>query len=103
MESFLLHLTKMANIKELSPSALEEQIIKLKARFEKNMNRHKSLDWHVIQSKLESNPRKLWSLQEMERTGGALFADYRYGQVFVYHNSAPSYYSSRGFRGTLKV
>lgn len=35
--------------------------------------------------------------------GGALFADFRYGQVFVYHNSAPSYYSSRGFRGSLRV
>jgi len=35
--------------------------------------------------------------------GGALFADYRYGNVFVYHNSAPSYYAARAFRGSLKV
>jgi hypothetical protein len=40
---------------------------------------------------------------EIRKLGGALFADFRYGQVFTYHNSAPSYYSSRGFRGLLKV
>ncbi len=40
---------------------------------------------------------------DIRKLGGALFADYRYGNVFVYHNGAPSYYSSRGFRGWLKV
>jgi hypothetical protein len=40
---------------------------------------------------------------DIRRLGGALFADRRYGQVFVYHNSAPSYYASRGFRGSLRV
>jgi hypothetical protein len=40
---------------------------------------------------------------EIRKLGGAIFGDYRYGQVFVYHNSAPSFYSSRGFRGVLKV
>jgi hypothetical protein len=42
----------------------------LKARFEKNMNRHKGLEWAKVQAKLEANPEKLWSLYEMERTGG---------------------------------
>ncbi len=40
---------------------------------------------------------------EIRKLGGALFAEYRYGQVFVYHNSAPSYYGVRGFRGSLRV
>lgn len=169
----------------------------LKERFEKNMNRHKGLEWTKIQAKLEANPEKLWSLHEMERTGGepdvvgylektdeflfvdcspetpqgrrnlcydrealdsrkenkpensamgmardmgiellteeqyrelqelgnfdlktsswiktpseirklggALFADRRYNHVFIYHNSAPSYYGARGFRGSLRV
>lgn len=39
----------------------------------------------------------------IRKLGGALFADFRYGNVFIYHNSAPSYYAARGFRGTLKV
>ena len=161
------------------------------------MNRHKDLEWAEVQAKLEANPEKLWSLHEMERTGGepdvvahdketgeyifydcsaespagrrnlcydreaqdsrkenkpennavdmasalgiellteaqyralqelgafdaktsswlqtppdvrklggALFADRRYGRVFVYHNSAPSYYGVRGFRGWVRV
>jgi hypothetical protein len=183
--------------KELSSKQREELLNTLKERFEKNMNRHKGLEWVKIQAKLESNPDKLWSLSEMERTGGepdvvghdkktgeyvfydcspespkgrrslcydrealesrkehkpennavdmaaamgtellteeqyrelqqlgkfdtktsswlktpseirklggALFADYRYGHVFVYHNGAESYYAARGFRGSLRV
>lgn len=175
----------------------EELLITLKARFEKNMNRHKGMVWEKIQTKLESNPEKLNSLNEMEKTGGepdvvgfdkksgeyifydcspespagrrsfcydrealnsrkehkpknsaldlaseigieilteeeyhklqglgsfdnktsswiktpsdirklggAIFADYRFGRVFVYHNGAESYYAGRGFRGSLKV
>ena len=182
---------------ELSPEQREELLAALKARFEKNVNRHKGLQWAKVQAKLEANPEKLWSLSEMERTGGepdvvghdaqtgeyifcdcsaespigrrnvcydragqesrkepkpaynamdmaaamgiellteeqyrdlqklgnfdtktsswvktpadirklggALFADRRYGNVFVYHNSAPSYYSARAFRGSLRV
>lgn len=42
----------------------------LKTRFEKNINRHKGLEWAKVQAKLEANPEKLWSLKEMERTGG---------------------------------
>jgi len=184
-------------IKKLSTDQCEELFSTLKARFEKNRNRHQEFEWDKVQAKLEVNPEKLWSLQEMERTGGepdvvsqdaktgefifydcsaespkgrrnvcydrealetrkehkpennamelaavmgiellteeqyrelqklgnfdtktsswlltpadirnhggALFADYRYGNVFVYHNGAESYYSARGFRGLLKV
>jgi len=185
------------NKKELSPKLREELLRALKSRFEKNMNRHKGLEWANIQAKLEANAEKLWSLSEMERTGGepdavghdkttgeyvfydcsaespkgrtsvcydregldsrkehkpknnavdmaaamgiellteeqyrelqklgnfdtktsswvkapadirklggALFGDRRFGHVFVYHNGAQSYYSGRGFRGSLRV
>lgn len=185
------------NNKQLSPEQREVLLSALKSRFEKNMNRHKGFKWDKIQEKLDANDEKLWSLHEMERTGGepdivdydkkteeyifydcsaespkgrrsicydragwearkefkpknnaidmatelgiellteaqyralqklgnfdmktsswvktpsdirklggALFADRRYGNVFVYHNSAPSYYASRGFRGSLRV
>ncbi len=186
-----------SNKKELSPEQREELLKALKARFENNTDRHGGLEWTKVQTKLEANTEKLWSLNEMERTGGepdvigynkntgeyifydcsaespkgrrnvcydregqesrkkfkpennavdmaaamdiellteeqyralqelgdfdtktsswvetpsdirklggALFADRRYDHVFVYHNSAPSYYSSRGFRGSLRV
>ena len=182
---------------ELSPQEREELLRTLKTRFEKNMNRHKGLEWAKVQAKLEANSEKVWSLNEMEKSGGepdivghdkttgeyifydcseesprgrrnvcydrealesrkankpadsaidmaaamgievlteeqygelqklgnfdtktsswvktpsdirklggALFADRRYGHVFVYHNSAPSYYSVRAFRGSLRV
>ena len=180
------------NEKELLPKLREELLDTLKARFEKNMNRHKGLEWYKVEAKLKANPQKLLSLNEMERTGGepdvaghdkktdeyifydcsdqealksrkehkpkasamgmaadmgievlseeqylelqklgnpatpaggfdaktsswlktpadirklggALFADYRYGNVFVYHNGAESYYAARGFRGSVKV
>lgn len=189
--------TTNGNKKELSPEQREGLLRALQARFEKHMNRHAGLEWAQIQARLDANAEKLWSLHEMERTGGepdvvgydektgeyifydcsaesppgrrnvcydrealdarkankpegnavdmaaamgiellteeeyralqklgnfdaktsswvktpsdirklggALFADYRYGSVFVYHNSAPSYYSSRAFRGSLRV
>ena len=56
--------------KELSPEQHEELIKTLKARFEKNMNRHNSLEWAKIQAKLQADTEKIWSLNEMERTGG---------------------------------
>jgi hypothetical protein len=190
-------MNNMNSKKELSPGQREELLGVLKARFEENMNRHKGLNWANVQAKLEANPEKLWSLHEMERTGGepdvvghdketgeyvfydcsaespkgrrsvcydregqesrkehkpennaldmaaamgiellteeqyrglqklgnfdtktsswvktpseirklggALFCDRRYDHVFVYHNSAPSYYGARGFRGSLRV
>jgi hypothetical protein len=183
--------------KALSPEHREELLRTVRARFEKHMNRHEGLEWAQVQARLEAHPDKVWSLSEMERTGGepdvvdrddttgeyvfydcsaetpegrrnvcydrealesrktarpendamgmaaamgiellteeqyralqelgefdtktsswvqtppdvrklngALFADRRYGRVFVYHNSAPSYYGVRGFRGALRV
>ena len=59
----------MTNV-SLSKKQREELLKALKARFEKNMNRHEGLAWDQVQDKLESNPEKLWSLSEMERTGG---------------------------------
>ncbi len=185
------------NEKELSPEQQRELLSVLKARFEKNRSRHKDLEWDKVQARLKTKTEKLWSLYEMERTGGepdvvghdlktgeyifydcsaespkgrrsvcydregqqsrkehkpennaldmaaamgiellteeqyrelqqlgafdtktsswvqtpadirklggALFADYRYGHVFVYHNGASSYYAVRGFRSSLRV
>ncbi len=182
---------------ELSAEQREELLRKLKARFEANMHHHPGLDWSGVQAKLETHVSKLWSLNEMEVTGGepdivgldnqtgeyifydcsaesptgrrnvcydrealdsrksnkpensaldmaasmgieiltedqyrqlqtlgefdtrtsswietppairklggAIFADRRYGHVFVYHNGAESYYGARGFRGSLRV
>jgi len=56
--------------KELSPKQREKLLGTLKARFEQNMNRHKGLAWAEVQARLEGNAEKLWSLGEMERTGG---------------------------------
>lgn len=190
----------MANTKpqnELSPEQTENLIRTLKSRFEKNRERHKGLEWPDLQAKLKTNIKKLWALNEMERTGGkpdvvgyddqtgeyifydcspespkgrrsvcydrealesrkkykpennaidmaaaigitlltqdqyrelqklgdfdtktsswlktpadirkrggAIFGDFRYGHVFIYHNGAQSYYAARGFRGSLRV
>jgi hypothetical protein len=183
--------------KKLSSEQHEKLLGTLKGRFEKNMSRHQGLEWTKIRARLEASGEKLWSLNEMERTGGepdvvghdaktgeyifydcsaespegrrnvcydhealearkankpadsavnmaagmdiellteeqyrelqelenfdtktsswvktpsdirklggALFADRRYGHVFVYHNGADSYYGVRGFRGLLRV
>jgi hypothetical protein len=59
-----------SNKKKLSSEERDELLKALSARFEKNMNRHKGLDWAKVQAKLEVNTEKLWSLNEMERTGG---------------------------------
>jgi hypothetical protein len=191
-------MSKTETIKKKISSEEREELLKvLKARFDKNMKRHKGIDWAEVEEKLKGRPEKLWSLNEMEKTGGepdviaydkktgeyifydcsaespkgrrslcydnealesrkefkpetsavemadamgieilseeeyrklqklgefdtktsswiktppeirklggAVFADFRYGTVFIYHNSAPSYYASRGFRGSLRV
>jgi ABC-type oligopeptide transport system substrate-binding subunit len=187
----------VGNKKELSAEEHLALIEVLKARFEKNQNRHNGIEWNKVQAKLEANKQKLWSLNEMEKTGGepdvvsfdknideyifydcspespkgrrsfcydrealdsrkeqkpennvidvaaamgiellteeqyrtlqqfgnfdmktsswivtpaeirklggAIFVDFRYGNVFVYHNGADSYYAARGFRGSLRV
>ena len=59
-----------SNKKELSPKHREELLTALKARFEKNMNRHQGLEWTKVRARLEANAEKLWALNEMERTGG---------------------------------
>src|SRR5262249_7878248 len=56
--------------KKLSPAERDKLLKTLKARFQQNMNRHKGLEWAKVQGKLEASPEKLWSLGEMERTGG---------------------------------
>src|SRR5262245_46422040 len=55
---------------KLAPEHREELLRALKARFEKNMSRHKGLEWAKVRAKLEANTEKMWSLNEMERTGG---------------------------------
>jgi hypothetical protein len=82
-----------SNKKELSPKQREELLAALKARFEKNLNRHKGLDWAKVQAKLEANADKLWSLNEMERTGGepdVVGQDKKSGEVVFYDCSAES-------------
>lgn len=197
MVVYLGNIKKAMSKKTISAKQRKELLDVLKTRFEKNMNRHKGLEWVKVQSKLETNAEKLWSLSEMERTGGepdvvghdkktgeyifydcsaetpkgrrsvcydregldsrkeakpkdtaidmaaaigieilteeqyrqlqklgnfdaktsswiitpsdirklggAIYCDYRYGKVFVYHNGASSYYAVRGFRGSLRV
>ncbi len=79
--------------KDLSPEKREELLRALKARFEKNMNRHKGLEWAHAQAKLEVNAEKLWSLNEMERTGGepdVIGRDNKTGEYIFYDCSAES-------------
>lgn len=61
---------KSKTSKEMSPAQRGELLRGLKIRFEKNMNRHEGLEWAGVKAKLEANPGKLWSLSEMEKTGG---------------------------------
>jgi hypothetical protein len=79
--------------KKLSSKQREELFGAWKARFEKNMNRHKGLEWAKIQAKLEANAEKLWSLSEMERTGGepdVVGHDKKTGEYIFYDCSAES-------------
>jgi hypothetical protein len=79
--------------KELPPEHRVELLTTLKTRFEKNMNRHKGLEWAKIQAKLEANAEKLWSLNEMERTGGepdVVGFDKKAGEYIFYDCSAES-------------
>ena len=79
--------------KELSARQREELFSTLKARFAKNMNRHRGLEWSNVQAKLEANADKLWSLSEMERTGGepdVVGHDKKTGEYIFYDCSAES-------------
>ena len=81
------------NKKDLSPEQREELLGTLKARFEKNMNRHKGVDWAKVEARLEANPEKLWSLNEMETTGGepdVVAHDKKTGEYTFYDCSAES-------------
>jgi len=82
-----------SNKEDLSSEQREELLGALKARFEKNMNRHKGLEWAKIRAKLEANAEKLWSLNEMERTGGepdVVGHDKKTGEYIFYDCSAES-------------
>src|ERR1700719_2985335 len=81
------------NTKDLLPAQQKELLGALKARFEKNVDRHKGLEWAQIQAKLEANAEKLWSLSEMERTGGepdVVGQDKTTGEYIFYDCSAES-------------
>lgn len=83
----------MKNTKDLTPEQQEELLKILKVRFEKNMNRHKDLEWLKVQKKLELNREKLWSLNEMELTGGepdVVGFDKNTGEFIFYDCSAES-------------
>src|SRR5580700_6095005 len=80
-----------SNKKDMLPEQREALLRALKARFEKNMNRHKGLEWAKIQAKLEANAEKLWSLNEMESTGGepdVVGYDKKTGEYVFYDCSA---------------
>ena len=84
---------KIRNKRELSPDQRGELLRALKARFEKNMNRHQDLKWAQVQARLEANTEKLWSLNEMERTGGepdVVGVDQKTGEYIFYDCSGES-------------
>ncbi len=93
------------NKKELTPDQRVELLSVLKARFEKNMNRHKGLEWPKLQAKLEANPEKLWSLDEMERTGGepdVVGQDKKTGQYIFYDCAQKALKAAEVFVMTIK-
>jgi hypothetical protein len=84
-------MSKTNSNKKLSSEQREELLLALRARFEKNMNRHKGLEWLKVQARLEANPVKLWSLNEMEQTGGepdVVVHDKRTGE-YIFYDCAP--------------
>lgn len=83
----------ISNKKKLSPEQRDELLLTLRERFEKNMKRHKGLEWSKVQARLESNPEKLWSLDEMETTGGepdVVGIDKKSGEYIFFDCSAES-------------
>ena len=82
-----------SNKKALSPEQREQLLSALKARFEKNMNRHQELEWAKVQARLDANAERLWALNEMERTGGepdVVGHDEKTGEYIFYDCSAES-------------
>lgn len=89
-----------SNKKKLPTKQREDLLNALKARFEKNMNRHKGLEWAKVEAKLEDNTEKLWSLNEMERTGGepdVVGYDKKAGEYIFYDCSVESPKDRRSF------
>ncbi len=89
-----------SNKKELTREQREQLLKGLKARFEKNMDRHPGLEWAKVQARLDANPEKLWSLSEMERTGGepdVVGHDKKTGEYIFYDCSAESPKARRSF------
>ena len=89
-----------SNKKQLPQQQREELLKALKARFEKNMNRHQGLEWTKVQAKLEASIEKMWSLSEMERTGGepdVVGQDKKTGEYILYDCSAESPKGRRSF------
>ncbi|WP_026021503.1 DUF4256 domain-containing protein [Paenibacillus senegalensis] len=85
--------SEISNKAELSPEQREALLKTLKARFEKNMNRHEDMEWADVQAKLEASPEKLWSLNEMEVSGGepdVVGHDKQTGEYIFYDCSAES-------------
>ena len=80
-----------SNKKQLSSQQQLELLRTLKARFEKNMNRHKGIEWNQVQAKLEANPQKLWSLNEMENTGGEpdLIGEDKKSGEYIFYDCSP--------------
>jgi hypothetical protein len=93
-------MSKTKSSKKLSPAEQQALLKTLQARFEKNMNRHKGLDWSKVQAKLGANSEKLWSLNEMERTGGepdVVAYDKKTGEYTFYDCSPESPAGRRSF------
>jgi len=91
---------KSTSKKELSAEQREELLLALEVRFEKNMKRHKGFEWAKVEAKLVVNPEKLWSLHEMERTGGepdVVGHDKKTGEYIFYDCSAESPSGRRSF------
>ena len=89
----MLYPQSMKSKKGLSPNQREELFKTLKARFEKNMNRHKGIQWNKVQARLEAKAEKLWSLSEMETTGGepdVIGQDKKTGEYIFYDCSPES-------------
>ena len=89
MSGVIVHKLK----RELPPDQREELVRKLKARFDNNVDRHEGLQWAKVQARLEANTDKLWSLNEMERTGGepdVVGLDRKTGEYLFYDCSAES-------------